>query len=54
MDLFKHIYYAVCHGEWHCDWEQYDGKPQFGFYHTWFDGNHAALHIYKLYIGVSY
>ena len=54
MNLFRHIYYAVRHGEWHWGWEQYEGKPQLGFYHEWYDGNQACVHIYKLYIGVTY
>jgi hypothetical protein len=54
MNCFKHIYYAVRYGEWHSGWEQYEGKPQLGVFHHWYDGYHISLHIYRLWIGVSY
>jgi hypothetical protein len=54
MNLFKHIYYAVRYGKWHLGWGQYENKPQLGFYYAWYDGNQACVHIYKLYIGVTY
>lgn len=54
MNALKHIYWAVRYGKWHLGWGQWEDKPQWGFYHNWFDGNHAVVHIYKLWIGVEY
>ena len=52
--MLTHIYWAIRYGKWYCGWEQWEDKPQWGFYHDWFDGNHAVVHIYKLWIGVEY
>ena len=54
MNTLQHIYWALRYGKWYCGWEQWEDKPQLGFYHGWFDGNHAVVHIYKLWIGVEY
>ena len=54
MQMLKTIYWAIRYGEWHTGWEQYDGKPQFGFYMTYYDGHHACFHCYKFWLGVSY
>ncbi len=54
MNIFKHIYYAVRHGEWDCGWELYKDKPMFGFYCFRYDGNWFAFHCYKFWLSVCY
>lgn len=50
----SHCYHAVRYGKWYCGWEMWDGKPLFGFTYTYYDGNFAALHLYKFYLEVHY
>ena len=54
MNILRHCWWAVRYGEWYCDWIIYENKPMLGFYHTYYDGNWASLHIYKLCISVHY
>jgi hypothetical protein len=41
------------HGKWSCGWEQWDGKPQFEFFSTYYDGLIYCLHIGPLWIEVD-
>jgi len=54
MEDIKHVYYAIFYGDWECGYELYEGKPKFGFFKCYYDGNHAALHVYNLWISVTY
>lgn len=54
MKLHKHIYWALRYGEWSWGWEMYPEKPQFGIFYTYYDGNIACFHLYKLWIEVEY
>lgn len=54
MSALKHIYWALRYGTWKCGWGQYEGKPQWGFYHDYYDCNMACFHFYKFWIGVEY
>ena len=29
--MLTHIYWAIRYGKWYCGWEQWEGKPQWGF-----------------------
>lgn len=49
-----HIRYAIRQGEWDYGWEQYKNKPQFGFYHTWYDCNWFCAHLGPLWISCHY
>ena len=54
MQFFRHCYHAIRYGDWDLGWESYKDKPMFGFYHTYYDGNHFSFHCYKLWISAYY
>lgn len=53
-DFACHVYFALRYGSWDWGWENYEKKPMFGVYHTWYDGYHTTFHLYKLWINVHY
>ena len=54
MEFFRHCYHAIRYGDWDLGWDSYKNKPMFGFYHTYYDGNHFSFHCYKLWISAYY
>lgn len=50
----RELYLILRYGEWSCGWEHYDGKPMFGLYRGYYDGDWICLHLYKLWVGVYY
>jgi hypothetical protein len=53
-EIYRHITIALRYGEWSWGYGWYEDKPKFGFYHVYYDGNHAAFHLGKLWIAVFY
>lgn len=48
------FYRTIRYGVWDWGWESYEGKPMFGFYRSYYDGDWYAFHLYKFWIGVWY
>lgn len=54
MNIAKHIYWAVRHGEWSLGCEFYKNKPMIGVFWTYYDGNIFAAHLGPFWVGCYY
>ncbi len=57
MNIFQHIYYAIRQGDWSAGFDSrktWEDKPYFLADYTYYDGNHACIHIWYFWVSVFY
>ncbi|HIE1066996.1 TPA: hypothetical protein ACXJGN_003388 [Pseudomonas aeruginosa] len=58
MSLLKHIWWAVCHGDWSAGWDPQwgskPGEPFISLHQMYYDGHHCYLRVVYFWIGVTY
>jgi hypothetical protein len=54
VNIIRHIYWAVRHGEWSGGCKFYKNKPMIGVFYTYYDGNLFAAHLGPFWIECIY